>query len=363
METTFDSNMQHASTANISQASQGLIVQTYCNSVLQQPLIVFGEQPKLEEIKDILNATLKDGYVTAQYYLNELQPQIIDNISNLDSYLTLSATVPVVVPAGTSPEAFINVLIAIRDEAARYQQESQTILDNLSSVHDQFADQSRRFTQAVSQLNILVEGDEGVLASYEAELQSIENKIAGLITGIALSGVTIIGGAFVTAVGTVAGFVTAGTSVVVTAAGVGIMLGGVGGMAGASIGLANLLDAKSSIIVSEVQITEEVKIASTISSAFTTLKNRASQAVTAASNMQSAWQSIISDLDSYIDDINAGVESTEMVRTIFLAAANATIPSLKADISILKQQMAGVSTVIVPADMTINEYYREELVA
>src|SRR3981189_3498761 len=74
---------QQISKSNIGQTSQALIIQTYANSVNEQPAVDFTGEPTLAAFQPQINAGLTKAQGHATSYLNVIQPNIIQNITNI----------------------------------------------------------------------------------------------------------------------------------------------------------------------------------------------------------------------------------------------------------------------------------------
>ncbi|MDB9390217.1 HBL/NHE enterotoxin family protein [Microcystis aeruginosa] len=65
--------------ANKAQCSQALIIQTYCNSINEQPQVDFSGEPNLAKYQTEINSGLTTAQNHAKNYLNNIQPSIIQN--------------------------------------------------------------------------------------------------------------------------------------------------------------------------------------------------------------------------------------------------------------------------------------------
>ena len=81
-------------------------------------------------------------------------------------------------------------------------------------------------------------------------------------------GLLVIGGAFVTAIGAVADFVTAGTSTPVVIGGVAMMVAGAGGITAGAIVLHNSLGARQDLYQKRSSLNSEVLIATQIGNGY-----------------------------------------------------------------------------------------------
>lgn len=323
--------------------SQGLILQTYCNSVLIQPSVDFSGFSNLTQYQKGINDGLATAKVHATDYLTNIQPSIVSNISNIDNYYQIYNAVPAACPSGSTVDSWLNVLRTLQTQASTYQTTSQGIVTSLGTLNSNLGTDTASFATTVSNLNAAVNGDKGVMQSISDDISKVDGQIAGCIAGTALSALAIVGGGFMIAVGGIAEFVTAGTSTALVVGGVAVVATGIGGEVASAITLNNLYNQKAKMLQQKSQLSSEVNLALGISSSYAQLKNQGIASMNAATQMQNAWTSLSSDLGNMASDLQKGILSTDTLRTLWLNGANNLVPTILTDISTIKAQMAGVS--------------------
>ncbi|MEL6713048.1 MAG: HBL/NHE enterotoxin family protein [Planctomycetota bacterium] len=351
----FSSDPKTITTGNAGQASAALQVQTYCNSVLNQQSVNLKEFTNLAKYADEINSGLDGAKGHAHSYLNTIQPQIIANNANINAYYTLHNAVSTTLPSGSTEAQWIHGLSLLKQQSDGFLTDSKSMVAQLTSLHDGISNDAGNFGKVVTDLNTAVNGDNGVLSTINGELDSIQSKIDGAIAGMALSGLAIVGGVFVTAVGAIADFVTAGASTPVVVGGVALIAAGVGGEVGSAIALKNLNDEKSNLLRSKAQLTSEVKTASAMKLGYSSLATQAQTAVTAASNMSNAWNSLSADLGLLVGNLQKGITNAQQARSIWLTVANSEIQNVLTDTNIIKQQMAGVNSIVATPGQTVGD--------
>ncbi|KQO75108.1 HBL/NHE enterotoxin family protein [Rhizobium sp. Leaf262] len=352
-------NNESANQANQQQSSQGLTLLNYCNSVLQQPNVDFGNISKLKTNETEINGYLASARDNASGYIKTIQPQIITNITNISSYYNLYQAVATVMPPGATEKEWLDALIGMKEQTTDYQNQAKQVVSALTNFHTLLGTDAGNFAAATTSLNAIVGGDNGVLADLNGQLDSIQSKIDGAIAGIVLSGIAIVGGAFLAAVGAVAGLVTAGTSTPLVVAGVGIMAAGIGGEVASAIVLSNLNDSKGELLTTKTNLENEVKLTSGISTAIGSLETKAGSAVQAASDMENAWSFLAADLGHLADDLQKGVINTGTLRQIFLTQAQGDVKTILQDTNVIKTQMTGVQNLVAPANTNIGPFLME----
>ena len=338
------------------QAGQALQIQTYCNSVKQQVSVDFSQFPNLKENQTQINQGLDVAKGHADLYLNQIQPQIITNISNISNYYPLQNASPTVPPPGSTKAQWLRQLNVIKEQATEYHKVSSDTRLIILDLNNQLIIDSRNFQGIVVNLNSKVQGDNGVLAQLNGDIDKVNAAIDGAIAGIVVGGLLVIGGAFVTAIGAVADFVTAGTSTPVVIGGVAMMVAGAAGITAGSIVLHNSLGARQDLYQKRSSLNSEVLIATQIGNGYQGLQVQAQNAVSAATQMSNAWDSLTSDLGSLITDLDKGITSGDDIRQLWLTAADTTVKTVLTDVNTIKAQMAGVSPIQVPRTATIADF-------
>jgi hypothetical protein len=225
-------------------------------------------------------------------------------------------------------------------------------------LNDKLIIDSNNFQLVVVDLNNVVKGNHGVLEQLSRDIDGINAAIDGAIAGIVVGGLLIIGGAIVTAIGAVAGLVTAGTSIPVVMGGIAMMTAGAGGVAGGAIVLDKSLSAREELYRKRSQLNSEVLVASQIGSGYQGLQTQAQSAVTAATQMSNAWDSLTSELDTLNANLRKGIIDDSFLRQLFLTASQTSVTKVLDGTKIIKQQMAGVIVREVPANQTIADFVK-----
>lgn len=341
--------------ANKKQSGQALIIQAYANSVKEQPKVDFGGQDHLKIYEKQINDKLATAQVHADNYLNVIQPQIIQNITNIGNYYALHNAVPSTLPEGSTEEQWIEVLTALQVQADEYRMDADGIVIILRTLRDDLTIDTASFSATVNDLNVVVNGDNGILAADAKQLSDIQGKIDGAIGAIVASGLGIVGGVVLICVGAFATCVTGPAATSCVIGGITLVVAGVGGEIAAGITLKNLNDQKANIISEEAKLTEEVKSATAISSGYQGLLSQVKNAVDAASAMENAWLFLSNDLKSMVNDLRNGIKKSGDIRKIFLTAADTEVKVVIQDIETIKGQMAGVRCIVAMPGQTVGE--------
>ncbi|ANS44858.1 HBL/NHE enterotoxin family protein [Serratia inhibens] len=340
------------------QSSQALHIQTYCNSVRQQVSVDFERFPNLREHQRQINESLTTAKRHSNHYLNDIQPLIIRNVTNIQDYFETQNLISSYIPSGATKEQWLSALGMVHDKAKEYQEVSANTRRTIGTLNDNLIIDSNNYQVIVVNLNNVVGGNNGILEQLNRDIDGINATIDGAITGIVLGGLLIIGGAIVTAIGAVAGLVTAGTSTPVVIGGIAMMTAGAGGVTGGAIVLSNSLSAREKLYRDRSRLNSEVMVATQIGSGYRGLQTQAQSAVTAATQMSNAWDSLTSELETLNTNLRKGIIDDSFLRQLFLEASKSSVGKVLDGTKIIKRQMAGVEIREVPRNQTIAEYVK-----
>lgn len=337
-------------------SSQGLIVQGYCNSVLQQPSVDLKSTPSLNKFETSINGGLVIAKGHADDYLTNIQPLIIDSVSDMSNYFRVYSAVATTLAKNTNEKDWIRSLNTMKDRSTQYEVNSKSIVNKLIVLNSNLGVDSSAFARMVSDLNAAADGDDGILKSIDGQLGTLQGQIDGCIAGMALSGLAIIGGAIMIGIGAIGEIFTGGAATALILGGVAVVAAGVGGEAGSAITFQTLNNQKNDLLVQQASLSSEVQLALGLSTGYTGINSQAKAAMSAATQMSNAWGTLKGELSNLIMNLEDGITSTDFMREIFLTAANSTIPDVRRDIDNIKTQMAGTRVLVAPQGQRIGDF-------
>lgn len=348
--------VQGLDNASKGHASQGLIVQGYCNSVLQQPSVDLHRTPKLKELDTEINAGLVIAKGHADDYLTNIQPLILDSVGDMSNYFKVYNSVATVLAKNTNEKDWIKSLNSMKDRSTQYETNSKSVVSKLLVLNSSLGEDSSTFARMVSDLNEAADGDKGILKSIDGQLGSLQGKIDGCIAGMALSGLAIIGGAIMIGIGAIGEIFTGGAATALILGGVAVVGAGVGGEAGSAVTFQMLNSQKNDLLFQQTSLSDEVKLALGLSTGYNGVNTQAKAAMTAATQMSNAWGILKGELGNLISNLEDGITSTDVLREIFLTAANSTIPDVRQNIDNIKAQMSGAQVLVAPQGQRIGDF-------
>jgi non-hemolytic enterotoxin B/C len=347
------------------QSSQVLIIRSYCLSITRQPKVNFSEMAgrtggdKIIAIGKEINKTLELAQAHANEYMDVTEAMIVRNYKSINSYWSLQQVVPVALPKGSTEAQWLKTLTTLAEQAKKQEEQATLVGKALGDLRTKLGDDSSSMKELVLKLNALVEGNEGAIAGFQDDIDDIQSKIDGCIAGIVASGLAIVGGMFMIAIGSVATLVTGGTSGTLVAGGVAVVLGGVGGTIAASLTLKSLSDAKSKAMTSKADLEANVKLAQGVASSFDGYATGCNRAQEAAQQMKTAWEGLGGNLQAIHDQVKNGVVNEDAVRDMFLLAANETVKGAKKDLDLIGSQLTGAPNLEAPVGTLIGDYQFE----
>jgi ElaB/YqjD/DUF883 family membrane-anchored ribosome-binding protein/predicted DNA-binding protein YlxM (UPF0122 family) len=334
----FKINSENIGTRQINISSSGLVLQSFCNSTLQQPNINLSSVEELTELQDDINAALANSKKHANEYLNDINPRIIKSLSDLKSYFTVFSSVPVTLPQDATVEEWTTTLLVLKGITETNLRNSEEIVASLNELRDNLRSDANAFNKLTQQANESVNGDEGELQEISDELKEIDASIKSQITLIVGESLAIAGGVIIIGIGAYAGSAEAVVGGVV-AVGVGVT-----GLAASSIELSNLYDKKRELLQTKSKLETEINLLSTIDVALGNIADQTENAALATEDIIKTWEELSSNLDGLIDDLNNGIISTDDARTFFLNSANNEIAEIQDAINNIQLKLAGVIT-------------------
>lgn len=337
------------------QSSQALIVQSYALSALQQSPVNFSGFPGIAQIGTDLNAAIGKSQTNANTYLNVVLPKMITTVTNIDAYFNLQNALGQALSPSTPANQAIQLMAAVQQQAEGFQAQSSGLVTDLQGLRTNLATDSATFANLVTQMNSAVNGNNGVLAEIDKELGSIDGKIGGAIAGTVLSGLAIMGGVIMIAVGALGEFATAGVSTALIVGGIGVLAVGVGGEVASAVTLANLIKMKNSLLTQQSQLKSEVSLVLGMKSGFSALADSAAGAAAASQQMANAWSLLSNDLGTLITQVERGQTTVDAVRLLYQMAAQGTVKTVQTDIQTIRGQLAGVKQVDSPSGETVDQ--------
>ncbi|EBV4658233.1 HBL/NHE enterotoxin family protein [Salmonella enterica subsp. enterica serovar Typhimurium] len=342
-------------TLNKEQLSSALTLQAYAISTLEQPDVDFGKTQELLVYQKRINKSLIALRAHAAIYLYFLQPTITCNMNNINNYRNLYSVLPSTLPLDSSVEKWSQELQAVLTELEKYKSAAQKICVELQIFHDSLVTNAKAFQNAVTDLNIVVSGNNEVLESIEGKLNKIQANIDSSIRKITISGLGILGRKLFICVGPITNFITAGTITSAVMGGIGVVMTGPVAELDSITALVNGNKEKAQLLAEEHPLEPEVKLALAISSCSSSLEKQVGDAIIAASAMVDSWNNIASDFRKIILDLQSGVLSTAQTRQLFITIANGDIDILFENIQTTKEQISNTGTKIASPGQTVND--------
>lgn len=340
-------------------ASAGLLVQSYCTQVAQQPKIIIPDSvaSKLPPI----GKQLETAQGNAGDYLKTVQPKIIAVVTDVGGYAQEFSAFNRLITGkiddwkGGSPQAKADALALL--------QQLQTDLDGkvtkvkgVQSSLDDFRGKLNidiaNFNTAATQAAQVIEGSQGAIAELSNQIDDMNKRIGGAAAGVALSGLVMIGGGLMIAAGAIASFLTAGASTPLVVAGVAVVVVGAAGLTASSIVLAKLIESKSNLLTQQAQLQGTVTFLTDFKGTMGTLGTSATTAAQQLTSMKNAWDILGGNLGNVVGSVQNAQTFSDLpiVVQAYLNTASSQWTTVLGNVTTIQNQMSGVKSVKVPGD-------------
>lgn len=324
-----------------SQASQGLILQGHAQALERQPMIDVSAYPSLTPVGDSLTNVLGAAKASGTRYLNEIQPNTLKLLVNVAAYANFVGVMDTYVRPGMSQADITRTLTMLGQYAEKYEDEAKSTAKVFCDYRQTLSGQASGFAEIEATLSSLANANTGLLKDFDSQMRSIDSLISASIAGTVLGVLGIIGGAVVTAIGAIAGFVTAGTSTPLVLVGATIVIAGVGSLAAGATGLILLTNQKHDLLRQSEQLKAELKFAATAKNTILSLADQTATAAVAAQQVQNSWTSLgaqLAELASFIETGKLDPDSADLFFQMIAPLGR----DLKGGVKTIQDQFAGV---------------------
>lgn len=339
--------------------SSALVVQSFCQGMLQQP--IFELPTHLKSKLPPINTYITDAKTHADYYIQTLQPKMIKSITDVGGYSQQFTSFYDLIDQRINTWKLGNE--AAKTEALQLLQQLQSgintkkeavviVTDDLGKFLTDLNGDVGNFATVVKKAKTVIGGDEGAITELTNQMESLDKQIAGAAVGVALSGLAIVGGIVLIIVGAVGEVFTGGASTAAIVSGIGVVATGIGGVTASSIALANLVNAKGDLFTQREQLQDDLKFLYGFNSNIGMLKDSAATAATQVGNMKNAWGILGNNMGNVIQSVQDAQSYSELPITVkaYLDTANAQWTSVKGSIQNVEKQLTNVKTKTVKSN-------------
>jgi len=326
------SNLMERSAATMNdkfkaQASQGVIIQGYCQGIINQPLVDFGN------VKDGIQIMINH----ANHYLSAIQPQIITNISNIQDYYYTHNSLTQLLSQSATDYEWLQMLTILQHKVRKYEEGSKRATSDLTAFSGKISNDATAF-------NAKVQG------GLQGGLKDIDGKIATAMKAAVLSGFVNGSAILVTVVGSLIDSVM-GSATIAT---------GVSGASATVTGLVALLKEKDTILQQQPKLTEQVIALEAINASYQNLSSQVGLAINAAQQMSNGWNLLGGNIHQLGNDLRDGRIDTDNLREWFMFSYPSQVGNVKESLDIVKTQLTGVSTKVAPNGENLSDFLAKQ---
>jgi non-hemolytic enterotoxin B/C len=337
-------------------ASAGLLVQAYCTQVVQQPAIVMPDS--MRDRLPLINDHLKTARDNASDYLTNIQPTIIAVVTDVGGYASQFTNFHALITGRidawkggslTARAEALQLLRLLQTDLEKKQLKIVGVQGSLGGFQGKLNTDVSNFNTALSNADTIIRGDRGLLAALQQQLDDIRGQISGAIAGIVISGLAILGGAMMIAVGALATFASAGAAKAVVVVGVAVVAGGVAGLTASSIALATLNDTRANLLLQQAQLEANYLFLENFKSTIGTLSSSARTASQQLTNMNNAWTILGGNMGNVVNAVQNAQTYSDIPLPVlaFLNTAGSQWTDVLTSVRTIQSQMSGVQTTIL----------------
>lgn len=312
--------------------SAAILLQNYTQTVLGTPDIKLPAQVDVDsksKVVEDLPKHQKRARDNANFYLDNVNVTIVQGVADIIGFSNLwnaeynrLLALAKDIDSGDNKKTFQQGIANLINQTKEKEKNTYTALSALNDFLPKIEEDSRNFTADSQHVAIALGGEHGAIAQLKKQIKADNdaiNKDIAIIAGGAT--VDVIGGLMI-AVGVLAEIETAGASTALVVGGLAVVAGGTTAMV---IAGKNLSKTKSDLANASRQLeVDKLCYSSTEMSShtITNLQNAVSQGVTAVIGLQKGWQSLQSDFNEVISQLDASSPDLGSWLTSTLEAAN-----------------------------------------
>lgn len=346
-----ENNLMMMRNAQRNRANAGQLIQKYCDTVLEAPAfdLKTNDNPELSNDEKRANNALELAKQSAHRYQNSIFKAMIDELGDTKTFCNTYSSIAA---------NMTNATIKQWTDGIEILQQQTDIHLNKSTFLGHSLEEFLKSVQEVSgELNAVstaLGNKDGafskVIADAQANIKSINSKIAGLITGVVLSGLAIIGGAIIAIAGAVTG---QGWAVL---GGVVLMGVGAAGEVVSGLGLSKSLDLKAKELEKIEHLQKEQTAIHHCSNELATLVEVTGNAVAAAHALSNGWGVVQANLRTFAASLKQERTPLATMERFYLTLNAHQISDLKDQTVFIESQISSVETLKAPDGTPLAEY-------
>lgn len=276
------------------------VIQTYVSFILQQPDLKLNALPNLPEHQKSARDHGNNWNNTILPLMSKTDADIIDYGNKFDSFYNDLVKYAKDIKNPGSKKNLIEGLNLLGSTIKRKEANVEAVVNDLSTFHKNLNTDYQNFQSDVNQAAVKIQGDSGEIKALSDQLDAIHkamNKDIGLMTGGA---VTIVAGVAMIVFGAISEIPSGGASTALIGGGVLVVSVGVIMETWGSTDYSSQIDQQKK--VQEQLAGDKIELVGlkTTKHQVSGFVEGLSNAITAATNLKAAWQSLDADLEEVI---------------------------------------------------------------
>ncbi|MDQ1884251.1 HBL/NHE enterotoxin family protein [Aeromonas salmonicida] len=354
MLVTDSGNLTSLKNAQRDRVNAGQLIQNYCDTVLKA--VTFDlkskQNPDLARDEKRANDALDLAKQSAQQYQNTIFKAMITALGDAQTFCNGYSAIASSMTNATIKDwtTGIGILQQTADASLVQERALETALGDFLKTLQVV---SGEFNAVSTSLGSKDGAFAKVISDAQSNIKSLNSKIAGLITGVVLSGLAIVGGGIIA----IFGAVTAQPWAVV--GGLALLGVGVAGEVVSDLGLAKALETKAKELEKIQQLEDEQKAIHNVSNELTTLVEVTNSAVLATHAVANGWSIVQGNLKTFEDNLRQERDAMSLLRDFYLSLNAHQISDLKQQTTFLEQQISSVQTMEAPKGVPLAQYVKQ----
>lgn len=334
-------------------ATDGLVVQNYCNQVLQQPSMT--EMSKISGMPDI-DTYLSTAKQNASLYLYGIQPRIIEVVADVGGF---SRQFPSFIEgieysrkswaSGNidAKQDMLELLRHLRSDIEIRKKNVEQVAGSITGTSIAFSNDAANFNDVYSKSEARLLGDKGIIKQYEEDIAHLNKIIRDTTIGTVVSAVAIVGGIAMIVVGAIASIPTGGATVPLIVGGSLLTVAGAVGLGVSASTLAKSVAQRKDLYGQISNLKAELAMLGLCRDNIGILRDSATSAVESLTRMSNTWNILSGELGQVIYAVeNASKESNiPVLPMVYLNTASSQWKKVDTTIDNIKRQMTDVKTV------------------
>lgn len=288
-------------------ATAKMQVDAYCTQVLEQPNVSLSKVPDLAAHQATAKENARAWTATIAPQLIQTNTDLLDFSHQFDSFYTPLVKLATNIDQGNNRAQFVQGLQLLTGRIDQKRANSQTALNSLTGFREKVVTDHGNFAGDLTKAQAVYGGDKGEIAQLQSENDALQTAMSRDMAMIGFGATGIVVGGLIIACGLLLEIPTAGASTAIVAAGIVVAAGGTAAMTFGAVDYSKKLASYKANLITIANDQAEMSALSGVSSQLTSLMAANEQATGALQAMVNTWQTLGTQFNGVIDQLQHGV--------------------------------------------------------